>query len=268
MNIQMLCCGWMIRSRSRNRSRHIMSFWCLMMMLMLIVLSSSATVAAGNNDNDVVTFSLHDNGSSDEGLLVTMKRTEFPTSEDDNHKNSKSKVSELFAIEMSSKIDVSKYMAPKPVIATRAFREDGELISTFDQLKPLSTSDDRRPPLLLRRVYLVAEDLEFVWPYIKYGHKQIVSTNVVPPVGGEPVVLESVSDSPRVFRVWNMATTEESTQIIEHALNATGDDAIKRSTVGSGKDKDGNDSKYYPLLLFVCVCVCFAVDWFCFLSDC
>ena len=252
MNIQMLRCGWMIRSRSRNRSRHIMSFWGLVMMLMLIVLSSSATVAAGNNDNDVVTFSLHDNGSSDEGLLVTMKRTEFPTSEDDNHKNSKSKVSELFAIEMSSKIDVSKYMAPKPVIATRAFREDGELISTFDQLKP-SASDDRPP--LLRRVYLVAEDLEFVWPYIKYGHKQIVSTNVVPPVGGEPVVLESVSESPRVFRVWNMATTEESTQIIEHALNATGDDAIKRSTVGSGKDKDGNDSKYYPFLLFVCVCV-------------
>ena len=45
----------------------------------------------------------------------------------------------------------------------------------------------------------------------------------------------------RVFRVFNIASEDEANAIIDAALNKTGDDALKRSTVGSGQDEDGND---------------------------
>lgn len=222
------------------------SFLCLV--LIVIVSVSAEQDTAGSGNDDVVTFHLHDNGSSEPGVPVTLKRSEFPVNppddaEDDTDKK-KTKtvpVSEIFATQMSTKIEVSKYEAPKPVIATRAYREDGELIETFDQLKP--SEEEAEEQQLLRRVYLVAEDLEFIWPYIEYGHKQIVSTKILPEVGGSPVILESMSETPRVFRVWNMATVEEADAIIDRALNATGNDALQRSTVGSGTDSEGNDSK-------------------------
>jgi len=176
-------------------------------------------------------------------------------------------------------------MAPTPVIATRAYREDGELITTFDQLLPLTmeeyhqhqhyiattsttttTTPAEEEPLvssLRRRVYLVAEGLEFVWPFVKVGHPQVVSTNVVPSAYTNyhnpqddnndnndndntppPIILESMSDKPRVFRIHNFHTPTESTDLIAAALNATGDQRLKRSTVGSGTKEDGSKVAY------------------------
>ena len=194
---------------------------------------------------EVATFTLYDNGASEGGVNVTLTSTEFDQllKEDANAGGAGDTVPpyESFAVAMSSKIEVSKYMAEKPVVATRAFREDGELIRKFKQLLP--SKDD---PTQLRRVYLVAEGLEFVWPFVELGHNQTISTNVVPPTpNAGPVVLESVSESPRVFRVYNMANEEEANAIISTALNATGKNALKRSTVGSGTDADGNDCEYH-----------------------
>jgi prolyl 4-hydroxylase len=187
------------------------------------------------------TFTLFDNGASQGGVNVTLTAEEFSQLLKSNAKNDEAvPPSESFAVAMSSKIEVSKYMAEKPVIATRAFREDGELITTFDQLSP--AKDD---PTQLRRIYLVADDLEFVWPFVELGHNQTISPNVVPPTpNAGPIVLESVSESPRVFRVYNMANEQEANAIIASAHNATGQNALKRSTVGSGTDEDGNECKY------------------------
>jgi prolyl 4-hydroxylase len=197
-------------------------------------------------------------------VTVTLTPDEFTAItrvNDANNDDTAAPPGEAFAIAMSSRIEVSKYMAPKPVIATRAYREDGEFITSFDQLRPALSSqcdaaldgdgtemtiagactgsgDDATS---LRRVYLVAEGLEFMWPFVEYGHRQVVSPNVVPPNSDGPVVLESMAELPRVFRVYNMATEEEAKAVIETALNATGETALKRSTVGSGKDADGND---------------------------
>ena len=197
---------------------------------------------------EVATFTLYDNGASQGGVNVTLTLVEFDQllngdANADGGAAADDAVPpyESFAVAMSSKIEVSKYMAEKPVIATRAFREDGELIRNFKQLLP-STDD----PAQLRRVYLVADGLEFVWPFVELGHNQTISTNVVPPTPhAGPVVLESVSESPRVFRVYNMANEEEANAIISTALNATGKNALKRSTVGSGTDADGNDCEYH-----------------------
>ena len=235
----------------------------LSFLLLCFLVASSLSSAVDDDVDEMVTFSLHDNGSSDQGLEVTLRRSEFyapPESfiKEDLNGGGGGKppfASAVFATRMSNKIEVSKYQAPKPVLATRAYREDGELIERFDQLKPLTIGDDDESSTTqqeqLRRVYLVAEDLEFVWPYIEFGHKQTVSTNVVPPVGGKPVVLESVSETPRVFRVWNMATAEEAEAIIDRALNATGNDALTRSTVGSGTDDEGNEREYDDSYFFL-----------------
>jgi len=61
---------------------------------------------------------------------------------------------------------------------------------------------------------------------------------VLPPTTGSPVLLESVSDKPRVFRVFNMFSTEEANGIIDNAVKQ----GLKRSTVGSGKTADGEDA--------------------------
>ena len=196
---------------------------------------------------EVATFTLYDNGASEGGVNVTLTSAEFDQLlKEDANADGNSGVGdavppyETFAVAMSSKIEVSKYLAEKPVIATRAFREDGELIRKFKQLLP--SKDD---PTQLRRVYLVADGLEFVWPFVELGHNQTISTNVVPPTpNAGPVVLESVSESPRVFRVYNMANEEEANAIISTALNSTGKNALKRSTVGSGTDEEGNDCEY------------------------
>eukprot|EP00957_Ditylum_brightwellii_P082513 6273012-Ditylum_brightwellii.AAC.1 len=149
------------------------------------------TVSANSNS---ATFTLYDNGSSQNGVEMEISFDQFHSYVASSNVDDITP-SEAFAIEMSSHIEVSKYMAPKPVIATRAYREDGELITDFDQLLPNDSTSQNR------RVYLVAEGLEFVWPFVEYGYNQTVSDKVVPPTpGAGPVVLESLSETPRVFR--------------------------------------------------------------------
>lgn len=183
------------------------------------------------NAETSVTFTLFDNGKSDGGVDVTLSSEEFPESSDAELQSP----GEAFAMEMSELIEVSKYKAPKPVVATRAYREDGELVTEFRQLEPGDGGEKRR-------VYLVAEGLDFVWPFIALGHMQVVSPNVLPPPEeGKEVVIESVSERPRVFKVFHMFSADEATGIIDNAMNMTGINRLKRSTVGSGKDGDGED---------------------------
>ena len=209
---------------------------------------SKGKKAAATAPTSGATFTLFDNGASQGGVDVTLTEEEFDNilkgdGEESNASDADDSVppSEQFAVAMSSKIEVSKYMAEKPVIATKAFREDGEMITTFDQLLPADDDSTHR-----RRVYLVAEGLEFVWPFVELGHNQTISPNVVPPTpNAGPVILESFSESPRVFRVYNMANEEEASAIVSNALNLTGDKALKRSTVGSGTDAEGNDCEFF-----------------------
>ena len=211
----------------------------LLALLAVPVLVLSDAVS-GANDDDAVTFTLYDNGSSQGGVEVTLLPGQFGGGGGEDE-DVDAPSGEAFAVDMSSRVEVSKHRAPKPVIATRAFREDGELVTEFGQLRP----PEGRAGEEVRRVYLVAEGLEFVWPYVALGHNQTVSPRVLPPAPGEgPVILESVGDRPRVFRVHNIATDEETSAIISAALNATGINALKRSTVGSGKNEDGEDEAH------------------------
>ena len=197
---------------------------CLLQTLLVVTAASSAT------------FDLYDNGASTGGATYTLDESNFPVGEDEDHSG------ELFATQMSQLglVNVTKYgQKPGTVRAAKAFREDGERIVSFEQLLP-STSGNRR-------VYLVAEDLEFVWPFIQYGHRQIVSPRALLTVeaddGKADVIVESVSDSPRVFKIYNLFSRAESQALIDTALGFTGDKRLKRSTVGNQKGAENEGAQ-------------------------
>eukprot|EP00538_Stauroneis_constricta_P002230 CAMPEP_0119554598 /NCGR_PEP_ID=MMETSP1352-20130426/7044_1 /TAXON_ID=265584 /ORGANISM="Stauroneis constricta, Strain CCMP1120" /LENGTH=498 /DNA_ID=CAMNT_0007601213 /DNA_START=108 /DNA_END=1604 /DNA_ORIENTATION=- len=202
-----------------NNSKMAVCFWLLLCVFASTIESSSARSA---------TFTLFDNGASTGGKVVTLEEADFPvpTAADDEDDVT---ANELFAVDMTKHITVSKFSFPiGSVVATKAFREDGERIEEFSQLLPDNGVN--------RRVYLVAEGLEFVWPFIEAGHNQTVSPRALTPVDeSKPIVLESMSDSPRVFKVYNMFSLEDADALIENAMSLTGDKAIKRSTVGNSK---------------------------------
>ena len=101
-------------------------------------------------------------------MEITLQEHEFPVGEGDEHSG------ELFATQMSYSVNITKYdQAPGTVPSTKAFRDDGERIFHFEQLLPTASAT--------RRVYLVAEGLEFIWPFVHLGHQQILSTKVVTP---------------------------------------------------------------------------------------
>mmetsp|Transcript_16382 Transcript_16382/g.29799 ORF Transcript_16382/g.29799 Transcript_16382/m.29799 type:complete len:524 (-) Transcript_16382:146-1717(-) len=205
---------------------------CRSLLLVLWICLHSVVLA---EDTSVASFTLFDNGASSGGVEVSLARSEF-RQEKEGDEDEDDEKGVAFAMDMSRRIEVSKYKAPKPVLAIKAFREDGERVTTFEQLLPENGDDTPSR----RRVYLVAEGLEFVWPFVALGHNQTVSSKALPPIaeGAPLVVLESMSDKPRVFRIYNMFSPVEAQAIIDNALNLTGKDALKRSTVGSSKDEN------------------------------
>jgi prolyl 4-hydroxylase len=187
------------------------------------------------------TFTLFDNGASQGGVPVTLLRTKFPVRDED--KEDAIPAGELFSLQMSKLVRVSKFgQTPGTVVATKAFREDGEKIETFEQLLPASGKEEEDNSA--RRIYLVADGLEFVWPFVTLGHKQNVSANVLRPLDADtgPVLLESLSETPRVFRITNMFSAAEAQALIDNALALKGDGSLARSTVGNSKE-DGNEAE-------------------------
>lgn len=65
------------------------------------------------------------------------------------------------------------------------------------------------------------------------GHRAIASSVTDPP-NDNPIVLETLSTSPRVFRIYNFFTEEDSQALIENALKLTEEDyRLKRSSTGT-----------------------------------
>lgn len=197
--------------------------------------NGSRDTCVGKGRESTATFALYDNGASTGGKEVTLTMGDFE--EMTKNKGLPEESSIAFAARMSDKIRVSKFDAPEPVVADRAYREDGELITSFTQLLPEDYDEDPR------RVYLVAEDLEFVWPFVELHHRQNVSPRVLQsPYDNATVVVESLSEKPRVFRVHHMFTMDEAQGIIDNALNLEGSEGLKRSTTGNDEKLNAKDT--------------------------
>jgi len=73
----------------------------------------------------------------------------------------------------------------------------------------------------------------FLWPSYDLGHRAIAS-NVPLPSGYKPIVLETLSIEPRVFKIYNFFTEDETDFLIENALTITEDAyRLKRSSTGT-----------------------------------
>jgi hypothetical protein len=83
------------------------------------------------------------------------------------------------------------------------------------------------------KLFFVDEGRLFIWPSFELGHRAIASTVSDPP-NQNPVVLETLSTSPRVFRIYNFFTEEDSDELIRNALKLTEEDyRLKRSSIGT-----------------------------------
>ncbi|KAI9921998.1 hypothetical protein PsorP6_001451 [Peronosclerospora sorghi] len=112
-------------------------------------------------------------------------------------------------------------------VADRVYNGRGELLKTYRDL----LSGDR--------LYLVAPGLLFVWPFVELGHR--VTLPFKENSTKAPMILESISESPRVFRLLNFFSGDEADKLIERTL-AIDDPQYKlqESTVG---DFDGNNKR-------------------------
>jgi hypothetical protein len=83
------------------------------------------------------------------------------------------------------------------------------------------------------KLFFVDEGKLFIWPSFELGHRAIASSVTDPP-NDNPVVLETLSTSPRVFRIYNFFTEEDSEALIQNALKLTEEDyRLKRSSTGT-----------------------------------
>ncbi|CAM9456611.1 unnamed protein product [Chrysoparadoxa australica] len=102
----------------------------------------------------------------------------------------------------------------------KAFTEIGQRVLHCSQLTDGS------------RLYLVPPDRQFMWPTIEIGRNATIPH--VTNSDGEAVVLETLSHSPRVFRVYNFMTDAEADQIKIEALDNQAEEyRLKRSTTGT-----------------------------------
>lgn len=83
------------------------------------------------------------------------------------------------------------------------------------------------------RLFFVDEGRVFIWPSFELGHLAIAPTVKLPP-GYKPIILETLSKSPRVFKIYNFFTEEESDFLVDRAQSMQEDAfRLKRSSTGT-----------------------------------
>jgi hypothetical protein len=82
------------------------------------------------------------------------------------------------------------------------------------------------------KLFFVDQGRLFIWPSFELGHRAIAP--VSDPPNKNPVVLETLSTSPRVFRIYNFFTAADSDALISNALKLSEEDyRLKRSSTGT-----------------------------------
>jgi hypothetical protein len=82
-------------------------------------------------------------------------------------------------------------------------------------------------------IFFVDKGRVFVWPSFELGHLAIANNVDLPP-GYKPIMIETLSRAPRVFKIYNFFTEAESNFLVERAQSMQ-DDAfrLKRSSTGT-----------------------------------
>ena len=105
-------------------------------------------------------------------------------------------------------------------------------IQVFDGTgRSISSCDDIKSDL--KKLYVVEKDKLFIFPTVTIGHK-VTLEHVKSGLGA--VSIETMSHSPRVFRLNNFFTDQEADDLIANALQIKEEDfRLKRSTTGQDK---------------------------------
>mmetsp|Transcript_21825 Transcript_21825/g.29927 ORF Transcript_21825/g.29927 Transcript_21825/m.29927 type:complete len:506 (-) Transcript_21825:297-1814(-) len=82
-------------------------------------------------------------------------------------------------------------------------------------------------------LYMVPKGRIFMWPTVEVG-RRVEVTHLEDAPNGQPIVVETLSTSPRVFRLHNLFTHEEADAFIENALSISDEaNRLKRSSTGA-----------------------------------
>ncbi|TYZ64380.1 hypothetical protein PybrP1_009060 [[Pythium] brassicae (nom. inval.)] len=109
-------------------------------------------------------------------------------------------------------------------LADRVFNGNGRLVGSYQDIAPGD------------RLYVVAPGLLFVFPFVKLGHRVVVTPADSPT--GKPVVLESLTESPRTFHVHNFFSSDEADKLIKRISEIDDEDnRLQQSHVGHENGK-------------------------------
>lgn len=102
--------------------------------------------------------------------------------------------------------DAHRVLQPERVVT-----EAGVLVKDFKDL------------LTVDRIYVIPKGFHFHWPGVKIGHLQETPVKL----NGQPIIMETLSMVPKIFKIHNFITAEESSSLIEHSRGK-----VERSATG------------------------------------
>ncbi|KAF0703767.1 Aste57867_7525 [Aphanomyces stellatus] len=185
-------------------------------LLSCVLLVATASVGAAVSP---VTVTVFNNGESVGGVQVQLTP---------EHVISGKHLAEYFStlIEVDG-VYTDESKTSSNAVADRVFTASGKAVHSFDDV----AANDQ--------LYLVPTDLLFVWPFVEFGHRVAIDSAQSPT--GKPIILESFSDSPRVFKIHDFFSNDEADQLVKRISEIDDDvNKLKRSTVGH--DDKGSES--------------------------
>ena len=204
--------------------------------LTLFVIASFASLTLSQDDCFPVT--VHRNGET-EGFASSLCASHF---------SSGNSLDSSLVSEWSSLLDL-------PTTAERVVLGNGENLTSWTQVSHEMTVGTVDPDSPYRRLYLILPGIHFIWPFVRYGYT--ISTSVTyfdsslpasdpSNVLSQPVILQSLSDKPRVLRILSFFTKGEAEGLIETTENIQDEDLkLQRSSVGVNKK---NNKRVYSLV--------------------
>uniref|UniRef100_M4BY24 Prolyl 4-hydroxylase alpha subunit domain-containing protein n=1 Tax=Hyaloperonospora arabidopsidis (strain Emoy2) TaxID=559515 RepID=M4BY24_HYAAE len=193
------------------------------------------SLSSGDRDASVKSVTIFRNGYTTGGVEMELS-AELVATKCTQEGNLAAYLSQFVAVEGPFKSDkktskeTTEYDVPG-VVADRVFNGRGELLQRFSDIQ----SGDA--------LYLVAPGLYFMWPFVASGHRVVVTSSTK-----EMVVIESISESPRTFRLHHLFSENEADTLIQQTVqrdNESVDAAVQLSTGDAINDKshttnDGN----------------------------
>ena len=174
-----------------------------MLSVSLHLILASFIVASNENPCTSITVNVFPNGESTNGQDISFCEEDCS-------------INPVLSEFLCSKVDESSECS--------FFNEKGVEIETCSDLDELD----------IKRLFVVPEERIFVFPPFEVGHKSVLEHIRTSTSDHDKVIIETLSISPRVFRLHNYLSEKEADELMSNALAQTAHDHIlRRSSVGT-----------------------------------